>query len=155
MGQIRDQLVELFLQAAPTVVIIYLFYFFLRANLFRPLEKVMAERSARIEGAREAGNRAREWAEMKEKAYEDSLRKARAEIYVQQEAARAAALEERAVVTREARERALKEVQAAKARISAEQEAAKKALVGTSESLAGEIVKVLLRPAAGPQGGVR
>ena len=46
------QLGELFLQAAPTAVIVFLFYFFLKWAFFNPIQRVMAQREARTEGAR-------------------------------------------------------------------------------------------------------
>src|SRR5437879_11380982 len=52
--EILSQLGELFLQALPTVIIVFLFYLFLRSNFFQPLERVLAERWARTEGARRA-----------------------------------------------------------------------------------------------------
>ena len=45
---ILHQLGALFLEAAPTVVIVFLFYFFMRWAFFTPIQKAMAERSARI-----------------------------------------------------------------------------------------------------------
>ena len=56
MQEIVRQLGELFLQAVPTVLIILLFYFILRAIFFKPLLKVMAERDARTVGAQKAGS---------------------------------------------------------------------------------------------------
>src|ERR1700723_3814326 len=54
MHEIVRQLGELFLQAVPTVLIILLFYFILRAIFFKPLLAVMAERDARTVGAQKA-----------------------------------------------------------------------------------------------------
>ena len=54
--EILRQLGDLFLQAVPTVIIVFLFYLFMRRAFFTPIQKAMAERSAKIEGARaEAG----------------------------------------------------------------------------------------------------
>ena len=50
--EILHQLGELFLAAVPTVIIVFLFYFFMRWAFFTPIENAMAERSAKIEGAR-------------------------------------------------------------------------------------------------------
>src|SRR6266700_4126899 len=51
MPSIGHQLGELFLGAAPTVLIILVFYFILRTLFFQPLLNVMAERDARTVGA--------------------------------------------------------------------------------------------------------
>ena len=58
MQAIGHQLGELFLQAVPTVLIILLFYFILRAIFFKPLLAVMAERDARTVGAQKASEAA-------------------------------------------------------------------------------------------------
>ena len=50
--EILHQLGELFLKAVPTVVIVFLFYFFMRWAFFGPIQHAMAERGARIDGAR-------------------------------------------------------------------------------------------------------
>ena len=50
--EIAHQLGELFLGAVPTVIIVLLFYVFMRWAFFTPIQKAMAERKALIEGAR-------------------------------------------------------------------------------------------------------
>ena len=57
--EILRQLGELFLQAVPTVIIVFLFYFFMRWAFFTPIQKAMDERRERIEGAREEAARAK------------------------------------------------------------------------------------------------
>src|SRR5712692_2328322 len=86
--ELLHQLGELFLQAVPTVIILFLFYLFLRANFFRPLERVLAERSARTEGARRAAETSQAAAQEKLRAYHDASKKARTAIYTEQETAR-------------------------------------------------------------------
>ncbi|MGB6198316.1 MAG: hypothetical protein WBF35_02090, partial [Candidatus Acidiferrales bacterium] len=54
------QLGELFLAALPTVVLVFLFYFFLRWSFFKPIERVLAERRTRTEGARRAADALRQ-----------------------------------------------------------------------------------------------
>jgi len=49
---ILQQLGWLFLKSVPTIIIFLLFYWFLRANFFKPLERTLAERNARITKAR-------------------------------------------------------------------------------------------------------
>ena len=57
------QLGQLFLAAVPTVVIVFLFYFFLRWSFFNPISRVLAERRARIEGSRRAAEASRHQAQ--------------------------------------------------------------------------------------------
>jgi F0F1-type ATP synthase membrane subunit b/b' len=80
MQEIVRQLGELFLQAVPTVLIILLFYFILRAIFFKPLLAVMAERDARTVGAQKAAEAAQAAAIEKIKQYQDALKQARREI---------------------------------------------------------------------------
>ena len=52
------QLGELFLGAVPTVLLILVFYFIMKALFFKPLLAVMAEREARSIGAQKAAEAA-------------------------------------------------------------------------------------------------
>lgn len=150
---ILHQLGELFLQAVPTVIIVFLFYLFMRWAFFTPIQKAMAERDAKIEGAR------REVAEVEEAArqdlenYNEALRKARAEIYEEQEAARQAILEERAKNLKAMRSLAQKEVAEAKKKIAAELAAARAQMERQTPELAGEIVRNILEKPISLPGG--
>jgi F-type H+-transporting ATPase subunit b len=143
---ILDQVGGLLLQAVPTIVILYLFYFFLKANLFRPLERILDERSARIEGARRESESYLSAAHEKEKAYQEALKKARAEIYAEQDALRRKALDARAAAVRQARSQAQERITGAKARIAADAAATRAALEREAESIAAEIARAILKP---------
>ncbi len=78
---IFQQLGELFLEAVPTVIIVFLFYLFMRWAFFGPIQKAMAERSALIEGARAEAAKVEAEARQELDAYNEALKKARAEIY--------------------------------------------------------------------------
>jgi len=145
MQLIVHQLGELFLQAAPTVLIILLFYFILRGALFKPLLAVMAERDARTVGAREAAEKAQAVATEKGKQYQEALKQARGQVYAEQEAARKKLLEERAAQIKDARTRAAGEVSAAKERVAAELVAARRDLEATVAQLSAEIVRRVLQ----------
>ena len=112
--EILHQLAELFLQAAPTVVIVFLFYLFLRWAFFTPIQKAMAERDAKIEGARREAAALEAEAGKELQDYNDRLRKVRGELYAEQEAARQVVLDERARLLKAMRSRALEEVEEAK-----------------------------------------
>src|SRR5216684_2711846 len=96
MQEIVLQLGELLLQAVPTILIVLAFYLIMRALFFKPLLAVMAEREARTAGARKAAEAAEAAAAEKIKQYQEALKKARAKVYAEQEAARKKLLEERA-----------------------------------------------------------
>src|SRR6266436_8449691 len=106
MQEIVHQLGELFLQAVPTVLIVLAFYLILRALFFRPLLAVMAERDARTVGARKAAEAAEAAAIEKVKQYQEALKKARAQVYAEQESARKKLLDERAARLKDARTKA-------------------------------------------------
>jgi F0F1-type ATP synthase membrane subunit b/b' len=154
MQAIGHQLGELFLQAVPTVLIILLFYFILRAIFFKPLLAVMAERDARTVGAQKASEAAQVAAADKVKQYQDALRQARGQVYAEQEAARKKLLDERAAQIKEARTRASGEVSAAKARVAAELAAARRDVESTVAQLSAEITRRILQTSP-PRGPVR
>jgi F0F1-type ATP synthase membrane subunit b/b' len=143
MGLI-DQLSGLFLAAVPTVIVVFLFFLFLRWSFFGPIERVLHERASRIEGARKDRDSLHAAAQEKDRAYREALRKARAEIFTEQEAARRVALDERSAVVQQARAAANEEIHAARTRIAAEREAARNELEASSRQLAEQIASAVL-----------
>jgi F-type H+-transporting ATPase subunit b len=144
MQQILSQLGGLFLAAVPTVIVVFLFYFFLKWSFFGPIERVLHERAAKIEGARKERDSLHAAAEEKERAYRQALQKARAEIFTTQEAARRVVLDERSAAVAKARVAATEEIHAASKRIAAEREAAQGELEASSRQLAEEIARAIL-----------
>jgi F-type H+-transporting ATPase subunit b len=155
MQSIGGQLGELFLQAVPTVLIILLFYFILRAIFFKPLLKVMAERDARTVGARKAAEAAQAAAAEKTKQYQEALKQARAKVYAEQEAARKKILDERAELVKEARAKASAQVVGAKERIEGELAAARRDLEAGVAQLSAEIVRRILQAPPRPSSPAR
>ena len=155
MQEIVRQLGELFLQAVPTVLIILLFYFILRAIFFKPLLAVMAERDARTVGAQKAAEAAQAAAIEKIKQYQDALKQARGQVYAEQEAARKKVLEERAAVIKEARATATAQVTAGKERIAHELAAARREIEATVAQLSAEIARRILQSPPRPGGSAR
>src|SRR5687767_4184927 len=76
---------QILIQALPTFFLVLFLFVYLRSMFFKPLEKVLAERSEATEGARKKANEALERANAKAAAYEEQIRAARADIYRQQE----------------------------------------------------------------------
>jgi F-type H+-transporting ATPase subunit b len=144
-----QQLLDLFLGALPTVIIVFFLFFFLRWAFWGPLERALAERQAATEGARKQAEQVIAKANEKMRQYEDALRQARAEVYRQQEGGRQQAVEERTRIVRDARERANDSIRRAKLEIARDVDEAKKALEAESERLAEEIARSLLAPPAG------
>ena len=156
METILTQLKNLVLQAVPTVILVFLFYFFLKINFFRPLEKVLAEREARTEGTRKSAEQAQAVAKEKSHAYEDALKRARTTIYAEQEAARRSVLRERDTRIREARNRAMEEVRAARELIDEEMVQAREEMERESVRLGAELGRAMLerRPHDGAPSGI-
>ena len=144
MQDMVHQLGELFLQAVPTVVILLAFYGVLRWLFFKPLLAVMAEREERTAGARKAAEAAQAGAADKVKQYQEALRKVRAQVYAEQEAARKKLLDERAEQLKEARSKAAAEVTAGKDRVNKELAAARRDIQASVAQLAAEIARRVL-----------
>jgi F-type H+-transporting ATPase subunit b len=151
---ILHQLGELFLQAVPTIILVLLFYLFLRWSFFGPLQKAMAERASRIEGARAEAARLEAEAKQELDSYQQALTKARRDIYQEQEQARQAILDERARLLKAMHVRTQEEVAAAKKRIATEIADAHRETERQVPELAAQIARAILdRPselAGGP-----
>ena len=128
----------------PTVIIVLLFYFFLRWSFFGPLERVLAERHKRAEGARQEAEASRSAVREKLRVYNEALRKARAEIFAEQEAVRRRVLDERQAAINAARLAEQLDLQAAKKAMAADVESARAQLEQSSAVLAGEIAEAIL-----------
>jgi len=145
MDSIVGQLGNLFLQAMPTVLIILLFYFILRAIFFKPLLQVMAERDSRTAGAQKAAEAAQAAAAEKVRQYQEALKQARGQVYAEQEAARKKLLDERAIQLKEARTKASGEVSAAKQRVASELAAERRNIEASIAQLSAEIARRILQ----------
>ena len=150
---IAHQLGELLLEAVPMIIVVLLFYLFLRWAFFGPIQKAMAERAARIEGARTEAASVAEAARHEMDAYHTALRRARAEVYAESEAVRQAALDNRAKLLKTMQARAQEEVAAAKQRIAAELVAARADVERETPSLAAEIARSILEKPSSLSGG--
>jgi F0F1-type ATP synthase membrane subunit b/b' len=153
--EILHQLGALFLQAVPTVIIVFLFYLFMRWAFFTPIQKAMAERSAKIEGARAEALAVEAAARQDLDNYNEALRKARGEIYLEQEAARQAVLDERAKNLKAMRTLSQKEVAEGKRKIEAELGEARKEVERQSPELASAIARSILENPSPSRGGSR
>ena len=144
MPSIGHQLGELFLGAAPTILIILFFYFILRTLFFKPLLRVMAERDSRTAGAQKAAEAAQVAAAERVKQYQEALKQARGQVYAEQEVARKKLLDERAAQLKDARSKAAGEVGAAKERVAGDLAAARRDMESTIGQLSAEIVQRIL-----------
>ena len=147
MDETLRQLGELLLGAVPTVILLALLYVLYTLIVHKPLRRVLAERRSKTEGAVEKSRADIAAAEARTSEYEQRLREARATLFRAQEARRKVALEARTAVLNEARAKAQAQVQAAKADIQKDREAAQDALEAEAQALAAEIIRRVLQPA--------
>ena len=151
--EIVNQLGELFLAAVPTVIIVFLFYLFMRWSFFKPMERVLSERHKRAEGARVEAEASRVAAHEKQRIYNETVKKARAEVFAEQESQRRRTLDERQATINTARATAQTALQEAKKGIAEEVKAARAELEQSNDTLASDIAQAILagRP-SGPGG---
>ena len=142
--EIVNQLGELSLAAVPTVIIVFLFYLFMRWSFFKPMERVLSERHKRAEGARIEAEASRVAAHEKQRIYNETVKKDRAEIFAEQESQRRRTLDERQATINAARTTAQTALQEAKKGIAEDVKAARVELEQSSGSLANEIAKAIL-----------
>jgi F-type H+-transporting ATPase subunit b len=153
--EILNQLGELFLEAVPTVIIVFFFYLFMRWSFFKPMERVLNERSRLAEGAKVEAEASRVAVREKLHTYNETLKKARTEIFTEQESQRRHTLDERQATINTARTTAQAALQEAKKGLAAEVQAARTELEQSSGALAGDIAEAILAGLPSAPGGAR
>jgi F-type H+-transporting ATPase subunit b len=147
MDETLQQLGELLLGAVPTVILLALLYALYTTIVHKPLQRVLAERRSKTEGAVEKSRADIAAAEARTAEYEQKLREARAAVFRAQEARRQAVLQARTNALNEARSKAQAQVLAAKKNIENDRAAAETGLPADAAALAQEIVRRVLQPA--------
>jgi len=151
MEETLRQLGGLLLGSVPTIVLFLILYVAYGTLVHKPLEKVLAERRARTEGAMEKARADIAAAEARTAEYENRLREARVSVFKAQEARRQKILQTRAAATAEARAHADALVKQNKTALAADVEQSKNGLRGEAERLAGEVINSVLRQARASQ----
>ena len=146
---------QLLLDSIPTVVLLLLLYAVYQNLVRRPLERILAERRDRTEGAIQKARADIAAAESRTQEYEQKLREARMAIYKAQEARRQQAQKMRAQALDEARARAQEQIREARAAVEQDMEQARAGLQGEAERLAQEIIRIILKPAEAARIGGR
>ena len=144
MQETLQALGGILLKAIPTIVLLIILHFYLKAVLFGPLDRVMQKRRELTEGARKTAEESLAAATRKADEYEAKLREARAVVYKQQEDIRKRWLDEQAQQVAEARVRSESAVKAAREAIAQDADAARKSLQDTSAAIADQIVATIL-----------
>ena len=135
---------QLLLKAIPTIFLLVVVHFYLKAMFFRPMADVLAKRRAATEGLRESAEAMRAKAAENIKFIEGQLRQAREAIYQEQEEARKGWINDQTAQVEEARKQAHELIHQSEELLDAEAVAAKSQLAGTADALADEIAQTLL-----------
>jgi F-type H+-transporting ATPase subunit b len=144
MDSILNQLGGLVLGAVPTMVLFILLVIAYGLLVRRPLDRVLAERHARTAGAVEQAKGAIAAAEAETSAYEEKLRKARAEIFEARERRLKQWAEEREAALGQVRRSAQERVAAAREEIERGVSEAKVHIEGASNELSSKILAAIL-----------
>jgi F-type H+-transporting ATPase subunit b len=144
MDEILHQLGELVLGSVPTMVLFILLIAAYGVLVRRPLERVLAERRARTVGAVEQARGGLATAEAETAAYEEKLRRAKAEIFLAREQKLKQWNLEREAAIEQVRHAAQHRVQ--EARLSIEQSAAeaRAQIEGLSEELSSRVLAAIM-----------
>ena len=147
MDLILHQLGDLLLGSVPTVILFLLVLIFYKILVHTPLLKVLAERRSRTLGTVENAAAAIQSADAKSQEYEARLRAARSEIGRQREQRLQHWNRERENILADARHASDETLKMAKANMEIEVEAARAGIEANAETLANEVLKVILPPA--------
>ena len=139
---------QLLLKAIPTIFLLLVVHFYLKAMFFRPMGEVLAKRRQTTEGMMESAAAARAKADGQIKSIEDQLRQAREAIYREQEESRRRWLDEQSTQLDEARQKARELIHQSKLQLDAEAATAKSKLEPYASTLADEIASKLLERTA-------
>ena len=146
MNQTLHQLGELVLGSVPTIILFTIVFAAYNLIVHKPLVRVLAERRARTQGAIEKAQQDIAAAEQKTAEYEARLREARMAVYKEQEARRKQWNEQRDTLVRQSRGEADAKIKTARAEIQADVDVAKTDIQHSSEALAQEVVRTVLKP---------
>ena len=129
------------------MILLALLYVLYTTIVHKPLRRVLEARRRKTEGAVEKSRADVAAAEARTSEYEQRLREARATVFRAQESRRKVALDARTAALNEARNKAQAQVQAAKADIQKDRDAALGGLQAEAQTLAVEIMRRVLEPA--------
>jgi F-type H+-transporting ATPase subunit b len=151
MDQMLSQLGGLVLGSVPTMILFLLLVVAYGYLVRRPLDRVLAERSARTTGAVEQARGAIAQAEAKTADYEDRLRKAKVEIFQARDKRLKQWAAERDQALGEARTATAAKVMAARVEIEHSVVAAQRQIEGMSAELSEQILRAVMPAGSRPE----
>ena len=144
MDEILNQLGGLVLGAVPTMILFILLVIVYGVLVRRPLDRVLEERRARTIGAVEQAKNAIAAAETETSAYEEKLRRAKAEIYAAREQRLKQWNAEREAVLEQVRQASQERIRSAKQGIEQSVAEAKTQIETTSTELSSRVLAAVL-----------
>jgi len=144
MDKTLQDLGSILLKAVPTLLLLVVVHFYLKFMFFKPLAAVLAKRREATEGARQAAEAAMAQSNSRAGEIEAALRKAREEIYQDQERHRKQLVEQQNQAIEQARQTSHSLVHEARQQVAGETEASKAELATYAETLAEQIAARLL-----------
>lgn len=138
---------EIVLRALPTFFFVLFLYLYVRVMFAAPMQRILDERRAATQGARDEAKLAMERAEEKVRNYEAKIRDASAELFRETEALRKQWRDSQSAQMAAARDRSQAQVKAARVELDQSAEAARAALRDQAEVLAGDITHTILKGA--------
>ena len=145
MDKTLHQLGGILLNGIPTFVLVLLLNVYLRFVFFKPLEKTLADRYSKTEGARKAAAAALAAADARVAEHQAALRAARAEVFEAQEKVNREIEAQQSAALQKTRAEADIMLQAAREQIAKDAEKARQELSVQSEILADQIANSLLK----------
>lgn len=147
-----QKLGELLLNSIPTIIFLLIVWIAYRNIVQRKLERVLAERHSRTEGAIQEAQAEIAKAEARTSEYEQRLREARSQVYKAQEARRRHIMEKRGAALAEARQQADERVKRAHVDLERDVKEARAGLQRQVDELAQQIIDSILKPLAASGG---
>ena len=151
MDQILHTLGQLVLGSVPTMILFILLVAAYGFLVRRPLDRVLAERRLRTTGAVEQARGAMAAAEAETSAYEDKLRRAKAEIFHAREQKLKQWNAEREQALGEARQVTQQRILAARVEIEQSAGTARQQIEAVSAELSSRILKAILPVGVSPE----
>lgn len=127
------------------MILVWSLCFILKKSFFDPINKILAERDAAINGGQQEAQERLVQCDELSQSYQQSLKAVRQEGYRQQEQLRGEALKVRSQIVAEGRSSAESQLQAAKQETQTQVAAAKQILESEVNGIADGIVKTILR----------
>jgi F-type H+-transporting ATPase subunit b len=128
-----------------TILYVAILYLFMKKMFFQPIMNVLHTRKTLTAGRLEEAQKAMQQVENKVAGYEQTLKKARGEIYREQELRREAAVAQKAELVAKARKEAEALVHEGRTRLTTQAQVAKKNLESEVDILARKLTATILK----------